>query len=310
MNDRYPCYLAIISVFLAEHIASVEKDDSRRAKMGRVIHEKRRYVEETCPSIVGGRGTDFDAAEVSSDQGITEEMARDLIIDSMFSDPVAPYSLKYDRNTIKDGLRKIAEALGITVDRVDQLYLFRGDAESAYQHVSRRNIAMWSVAGLVILAPGGWVAAPFVGMMIGSAAGLYGAATTAYGLALLGGGSLAAGGLGMAGGMWAVTGVVGITGAVTLGATKLMLELTPAQVLDELVKVQIRFAELMNGDPEEMAKAKPIVEELVKRNVELQVALEAALEWNDPGSDTVKDIESKIEAIEDCRQWMRSELEK
>ena len=41
---------------------------------------------------------------------------------------------------------------------------------------------------------------PVIGTWIGEAAGLYGAAATNYGLALLGGGSLASGGFGMAGG--------------------------------------------------------------------------------------------------------------
>lgn len=67
--------------------------------------------------------------------------------------------------------------------------------------------------GLAALATAGFAAAPAVGGAVGSLLGGYsGAAATSYGLALLGGGSLAAGGLGMAGGAAVVTVVGGALG--------------------------------------------------------------------------------------------------
>jgi pimeloyl-ACP methyl ester carboxylesterase len=65
----------------------------------------------------------------------------------------------------------------------------------------------------VVVGTGGLLAAPAIGGAIGSLVGGYtGAAATSYGLALLGGGSLAAGGLGMAGGTAVVAGVGGALG--------------------------------------------------------------------------------------------------
>ncbi|WP_253901383.1 DUF726 domain-containing protein [Arthrobacter sp. PAMC 25486] len=73
--------------------------------------------------------------------------------------------------------------------------------------------------GVAAVTPVAYVAAPAIGGAIGVAIGGFtGAAATSYGLALLGGGSLAAGGLGMAGGTLVVTAVGSALGGV-LGAS-------------------------------------------------------------------------------------------
>lgn len=85
----------------------------------------------------------------------------------------------------------------------------------------RRNLALGSrVAAVSILSAGALMtgaifAAPAIGGAIGSlsvAGGYTGAAASSYGLALLGGGSIAAGGLGMAGGTAVVAAVGGALG--------------------------------------------------------------------------------------------------
>lgn len=84
------------------------------------------------------------------------------------------------------------------------------------------SIATASVAGVVVIAPLVLVAAPAIGGVIGTYAGLTGAAATSHGLAILGGGSLAAGGFGMFGGTVVVTaagaGLGGATGASVANA--------------------------------------------------------------------------------------------
>ena len=77
------------------------------------------------------------------------------------------------------------------------------------------KIAGSGLAGLAVLGSAGLLAAPAIGGAVGTLIGGYsGAAASSYGLALLGGGSLAAGGLGMAGG----TIVVATVGAALGGA--------------------------------------------------------------------------------------------
>jgi hypothetical protein len=85
----------------------------------------------------------------------------------------------------------------------------------------KTNLARTSkTAGVAVLAAGamtgvGLAAAPLIGGFIGTSIGGYtGAAATSYGLALLGGGSVAAGGLGMAGGTAVVAAVGGGLGGV------------------------------------------------------------------------------------------------
>ncbi|HAS08934.1 MAG TPA: DUF726 domain-containing protein [Acidimicrobiaceae bacterium] len=84
------------------------------------------------------------------------------------------------------------------------------------------SIAAMSVAGVGVVGPMAFVAAPAIGGAIGAWAGLSGAAATSHGLALLGFGSVAAGGLGMAGGTAVVTaagvGLGGAAGASVAGA--------------------------------------------------------------------------------------------
>lgn len=76
-----------------------------------------------------------------------------------------------------------------------------------------------TLALVAVAAPAALVAAPAIGGAVGTLVGGYsGAAATSYGLALLGGGSLAAGGLGMAGGTVVVTALGAALGGA-LGAS-------------------------------------------------------------------------------------------
>jgi hypothetical protein len=85
----------------------------------------------------------------------------------------------------------------------------------------KRNLAKTTkVAGTALVAAGamtgvGLMAAPLIGGIVGTTIGGYtGAAATSYGLAALGGGSIAAGGFGMAGGTAVVAAVGGSLGGV------------------------------------------------------------------------------------------------
>jgi hypothetical protein len=76
------------------------------------------------------------------------------------------------------------------------------------------TIAVASVAGIAVVGPLAFVAAPAFGGAVGALTGLSGAAATSHGLALLGGGALATGGYGMAGGVAVVTAAgIGLGGA-------------------------------------------------------------------------------------------------
>lgn len=81
------------------------------------------------------------------------------------------------------------------------------------------KIVGFGLAGIALGAPAALVIAPAVGGAVGTLIGGYsGAAATSWGLALLGGGSVAAGGLGMAGGTLVVTAVGGAVGGALGGS--------------------------------------------------------------------------------------------
>jgi pimeloyl-ACP methyl ester carboxylesterase len=99
-----------------------------------------------------------------------------------------------------------------------------GDYEQFLEHeqpnLSRAGkLAGVAATGLAIGATAGIAAAPAIGGAVGTLVGGYsGAAATSYGLALLGGGSIAAGGYGMAGGVIVVSVVSGALGG-SMGAS-------------------------------------------------------------------------------------------
>ncbi|WOC11264.1 DUF726 domain-containing protein [Gordonia sp. MP11Mi] len=90
-------------------------------------------------------------------------------------------------------------------DQVDDIADYRELYEFDERNLARMSkVAVGLGAGAGIVASGGLFAASAIGGAIGTLAGYSGAAAANYGLAFLGGGSLAAGGLGMAGGTYAV----------------------------------------------------------------------------------------------------------
>lgn len=99
-------------------------------------------------------------------------------------------------------------------DKIDALTDYEELLKCDKPNLSRTTrIVGVGLAGLAIGAPAGLVAAPAIGGAVGTLIGGYtGAAATSYGLALLGGGSLAAGGLGMAGGTLVITAAGGALG--------------------------------------------------------------------------------------------------
>ena len=104
--------------------------------------------------------------------------------------------------------------------KMDTLVDYREFLEYDKANLSRTTKVLGvGLSGLLLGAPAALATAPAIGGAIGTLVGGYtGAAATSYGLAFLGGGSLAAGGLGMAGGTLVVTAVGGTLGGA-LGAS-------------------------------------------------------------------------------------------
>jgi len=104
--------------------------------------------------------------------------------------------------------------------KMDTLVDYREFLEYDKPNLSRTTkMVGYGLTAAALTASGALIAAPAIGGAIGTLIGGYtGAAATSYGLALLGGGSLAAGGLGVAGGTVVISAVGGALGGA-LGAS-------------------------------------------------------------------------------------------
>lgn len=215
-DKEFAALTAAASTILARELTRVETNAERKAKKQRVLDKKWDCFVRTFPEL---------AAEVPSladldalvRRGLPLDRAITLLVDLAFSDPFSPYELKFKPKDFHNSLVSVASLLGVSEERVEQLEKTQKDAMRAHKHVAWGKVVLWGAGGTIVLAVGGWIAAPWIAGGIGAAAGLTGAAATAHGLAVLGGGSLALGGFGMAGGMWIVTGAGVLTGMGVFG---------------------------------------------------------------------------------------------
>jgi hypothetical protein len=304
--DRdYVIVIAAASCLMAEQIlASTERGDHAK-KMQRVVDRKVSAVR-----LILGIPTDelLDLADIVPERAAdwTQTQLGTLLIDLEFSDPFAPYSLRYPRRDFDNSLREVASIIGRT-SAIPEIRAARRDAMRAHQKSSALKISMYGLGGAAVIAAGGWLAAPLIAGALGSAAGLTGAAATAHGLALLGGGSLAAGGMGMAGGMWMVAATGAAAGLAGAGGARAMFELGVAQTRTELVKLQVVYKVTLLTRQVEELKAQKVVGALQQRAHELDDVLSEERLLNDTNSRRVKDLAEKLEAVEETIRWMQSQ---
>lgn len=308
LPETYSKYLGLTLLSLGRGLAKREKALDRQKKMDLAVQEKRRLLADTF--------ADLDTDRLKFNQGVVRELAghewdplaaRTLIVDSLFANPFAPYSLRYDEDDRNELLAPIAFALGRTdpEGEVARAVQFARSAARVHRHpLKRKRVLAAVVVGGGILTGGlGWIAAPMIAGMVGATAGLGGAAATAHGLAILGGGSLAAGGAGMAGGMAVVTAAGAGVGAVTGGGVSLLLALTPEAAQAELVKLQTTFAYTLV--PAGATFAQQVLDETRRNATALEESLEATRLRNDKDSPEVEGLERRLKAVNAAHAWMQ-----
>lgn len=292
--------LAGASTLLAEHVRSATKDSKRAKKMDRVIGLKR----DELAAIVDAESVDPGSVLDGAVAGWDREAKRRLLVDLAFSSPFAPYSLKVNRDDVLDGLRPLAGRIGEPGSVVDEIAAAR---KSALRSQHRRNwgrVGALALLTAAALGTAGWMLAPAIGTAIGTSAGLTGAAATAHGLALLGGGSLAAGGAGMAGGMWLVAATGATVGFVGGGGSTLLYQLGASEVRNELIKLQVTFRVAILVSQGDLAHAATVIAGLRETHEDLGKALDVERGLNDDNSERVKSLEEKLLAISRTIEWM------
>lgn len=301
--------MACASLLLAEHLASdqerrKDRGRERAVKMRRVVERKTAgwvALEEPSPP------TPERLAQLMS--GWPEDERRSLMVELVFADPFAPYSLSFRRPRMLRHLRCLAPSMGLSADVVDEVEEARHAALRSHRKLTARRMAVVGLAAAVAVGSAGYLAAPAIGTALGASAGLSGVAATSYGLALLGGGSLAAGGAGMAGGMWLVAGTGAAVGLVGGTGSALLLELGASETRAELVKLQVTFRVSVLGTQTQLLKAREVIGGLARREAELDAALVEERTLNDENARRVKELASKLEDLVTTREWIENELE-
>lgn len=307
--DQYSIALALGSVICAHTIAQKHDDKDRRLKMQRVRDEKLAAIRNGWPAQAGDVRNVTSAKACLRDLDLDGAQKRTLLIDLDFSDPFAPYELKFDEDDLDHGLHAVADVLRVPSQFIDEITQTRKQASRAHKKRSLAVTVAFGLGGAALLAAGGWMAAPVIAGYLGASAGLAGATATAHGLALLGGGTLAAGGAGMAGGMAVVAGGGAALGGVMGGGGALLFQLGGASTQTELLKLQVTFKAVVLGHQQDTRKAQVIIGGLRDRENEVRKLLKEQERLNDEKSQTIRELTTIIEALERSRGWIQEQHE-
>ena len=296
--------MALGSVFLSFELANAEKNAARKAKMRRVVKENIDLIRDAWPTqaksvVDGGR-----AIAALVDMDLDHDTRHMLMIDLVFSDPFAPYELRYSEGALKKCLETLASLLSLPSGIVDEIGDIRKQARKAYSKHGVVTVAAFGVGGAALLALGGYMAAPAIAAYLGASAGLSGAAATLNGLALLGGGTLAAGGYGTAGGMAIIAGAGAVAGGASGVAGSLLYQMGAAGSRNELIKLQVTYKAVLLTSQLQTKKAQEVTKGLAERERELSKTINEQLLLNDENSRKIKDLREILESVEKARAWM------
>ena len=305
-DHAYSFAVAAGGLALSNELAKAETNDDRRKKKGRVVRLKRDLIREAFPNEVG---SDASLSQIASriPDDLLDDQKTTLIIDLAFSNPFAPYELKFGDSDFCEALKTVAVRVGVSDGRVDAILTTKKDALKAHRNLKVGKVLAYGIGGAVVIGLGGYFAAPAIASALGAAAGLSGAAATAHGLALLGGGTLAAGGAGMAGGLYLVTGTAIAVGGTAMGGGAFLVQLGAAGAKAELVKLQTSYREVLLHNQSQTKKAAEAIRALEKDRREVQDTLEKERELNEKNAARLKDLEATVEALDNAIEWMKNE---
>jgi hypothetical protein len=297
--------LALAVTEIAAMLVDAEKDTARHARKVRIVQEKRRYLATVgIEAPIAAQWTEALQRRVA---GWDETKRTALLIEVAFAAPFAPYEVKVGDDDHRKALGEIASILGLAPSRAPEILDAIRSAKKAHRHIPWARIAVGTVVGAVVVAAGGYFAAPLIAGYLGAAAGLSGAAAVAHGLALLGGGSLAAGGAGMAGGMLLVTSAGAAVGSVGAGGAAALWSAGYAAALSEIVKLQVSYREVLLRSHLRAEQAATVIERLVRQRDDLRATIAMEREMNDPGAARVEDLEKTERGYTDAIAWIEEQ---
>jgi hypothetical protein len=269
-GDEDASTVALSLTAVAATLTETETDADRQTRKAKIVDLKLELVRKLDSGLVDPLSTSSQVLQAAANGVRTwpESKRHALLIEVAFASPFAPYEVKVTDKQHQQALRGFAVAVGLSEQRADDVMASIASARSAHRHIEWGKIAAGIVIGSVVVAAGGYLAAPLIAAQLGAAAGLSGAAAVSHGLALIGGGSLAVGGGGMAGGMALVTTVGAGVGAVGVGGATALWNAGYAAAITELVKLQVSYREiLLRGHLREQVAAE-VIEQLIAQREE------------------------------------------
>ena len=302
-NNQFAYLYSLSSILLAITLTRLESDKTRKGKMSKIITKKINQGKSLFPKQSKSVNNLTEMKKVCRKTDLGDKKLK-LVIDLSCSAPFFPYQLKYDDKQFNDALIQVGKMLGLYGPLLENIIKAKETALNTHKPKRLFKNLMIGLGGALFFAAGGWILGPAIGGLLGTAAGLSGAAATSFGLALLGGGSLAAGGMGMAGGMWLITGVSAAIGMVGTTATTMLSEMSTANVVQELIKLQITYDVLDAG--KDTKTHDKYIYGLVNQKNQLEGKLKTELTLNDEDSENIKSLKAKIESFERTIKWMKS----
>ncbi len=304
MELDYTLTLSAATLFLAQGLTRLEKNTDRKRKKEKVVDLKCKKLRETFPKETLNLVLERDVYRLIEGNWLRDQVVT-LIIDLAFTNPFAPYELKFKEKDFWQVLKNLGGIFHLHPSDVEQIRETQQEAFRAHRHRAWRKIALFGISGVIALGTGGFLLAPLIGTTIGMAAGLSGAAATSHGLAILGGGSLAIGGMGMAGGMWVVAGTGATIGLLSAGGVPLLLEIGAATAKIEIIKLQVRYKEVLLANQMHLAKSQEVIVSLAQQRDAIARRLDQERELNEKNAQRVQDIEEKLEVLENALKWMK-----
>lgn len=302
-NNKFTYIYSISSILLANNLTRRQSDKTRKGKMKRIVSKKINQYKSLFPMQSENVKNVTEMKKVCKQVDLGDKKLK-LMIDLSCSAPFFPYQLNYNEKQFNDAFKEVGKVLGVNEQVLDNIIKAKEAAFKLHKPNRIFKKLMIGLGGALFFAAGGWILGPAIGGLLGAAAGLSGAAATSFGLALLGGGSLATGGMGMAGGMWLITGVSAAIGIVGTTATTMLTEMSTANVVQELIKLQITYDVLdANKTPKTHDK---YIYGLVNQKSQLDSTLKTELTLNEEDSENIKTLKAKIEAFERTIKWMKS----
>lgn len=302
--NRFAEAISIGNFYMVEKLTELEKDKKRKEKKQNVYNEKKALLLDTFQDVRQEIIHKSDRRSLFCNL-IDEDQRIPYLIDLSFTNPFAPYRLKFKQSEFRESLLYVCSLLNQDFGVIDDILKNQKESLRSHRKTDLLKVGIYGIGGIIVFGLGGWIMAPAIGVAIGAAAGLSGAASTAHGLALLGGGSLAMGGIRMSGGTWMITGIAAFSGLSVAGSNSLLLQLNPNQAKVEILKAQVTFKTVYVPNESKFHKVEEAIEKLTSMKKEIVQEFIKEERFNEKNADRIKELKYLIDSLNNAIEWMK-----